>query len=78
MLTYVLVSLTSWITAVKSEHDDNMILESPTILERTVKSYKQETKESKRKHRPQFPTDDHIYFKSIALRLFWKYLPKVN
>ncbi len=70
MLTYVLVSLMSWITAVKLEHDSNMILESPTMLERTVRSYKQETKESKQKHRPQFPTDDRIYFKSIALRLF--------
>ncbi len=47
-----------------------MTLESSTMLERTVKSYKQETKESKRNHRPQFSTDDHIYFKSIALKLF--------
>ncbi len=70
MLTYVLVSLTSWITAVKSEHDGNMTLESPTMLERTVKSYKQETKELKRNHRPQFHTDDRSYFKSITLRLF--------
>ena len=52
MLTYVLVSLTSWITAVKSEHDGNMTLESPIVLERTVKSYKQETKEPKRNYRP--------------------------
>ncbi len=70
MLTYVLVSLTSWITAVKSEHDGNMTLEFPTMLERTVKSYKQETKEPKRNYRPQFPTDDHFNFKRIALRLF--------
>ena len=47
MLTYILVSHTSWITAVKSKHDGNMILESSTMLERTVKSYKQETKELK-------------------------------
>ncbi len=40
MLIYVLVSHTSWITAVKSEHNGIMTLESPTILERTVKSYK--------------------------------------
>ena len=40
MLIYVLVSHISWITAVKSEHNSNMILESPTMLERTVKSYK--------------------------------------
>ena len=32
MLTYVLVSLTSWITAVKPEHDGNMTLEFPTML----------------------------------------------
>ncbi len=47
MLTYVLVSLMSWIIAVKSEHDGNMTLESPTVLERTVKSCKQETKKPK-------------------------------
>ncbi len=63
MLTYVLVSLMSWITAVKSEHDGIMTLESPIMLERTVKSYKQETKELKRKYRSQFPTDDHFNFK---------------
>ncbi len=74
MLTYVLVSHTSWITAVKSEHDGIMILEFSTILERTVKSYKQETKKLKWNHRPQFYTDDHIHFKRITLRLYWKYL----
>ena len=47
MLTYILVFHTLWIIAVKSEYDDNMILESPTMLKRTVKSYKQETKEIK-------------------------------
>ncbi len=47
MLTYILVSHMSWITAVKSEHDGNMILESSTMLERIVKLYKQETKKLK-------------------------------
>ncbi len=47
-----------------------MTLESPIMLERTVKSYKQETKELKRNYRPQFPTDDRNNFKRIVLRLF--------
>ena len=53
----------------------NMILESPTMLERTVKSYKQETKELKWNYKPQFTTVKRIifwkvtwvYFKSIFL-----------
>ena len=47
ILIYVLVSHTLWITVVKSEHDDNMTFESSTMLEGTVKSYKQETKKIK-------------------------------
>ena len=47
MLTYILVSHISWIIAVKLEHDGIIILESPIMLKRIVKSYKQKTKEIK-------------------------------
>ena len=63
MLTYVLVSYMSWLIAVKSEYDGNIILEFPTILERIVKSYKQKIKETKWNHRSQFYSDDHFIFK---------------
>jgi len=70
MLIYVLVSHMSWITTIKSEYDGIITLEFPTMLERTVKSYKQETKKLKQNHRPQFHTDDRIHFKRITLRLY--------
>ncbi len=54
----------------------NMTLEFPIMLEKTIKLYKQKTKKLKWNHRSQYLTDDYIYFKSIILRLFWKYLSK--
>ena len=50
----------------------NMILESPTMLERTVKSYKQETKELKWNHKSQYLTNDYIYFKKYYSKIILK------
>ena len=78
MLKYVLVSYTSWIIAIKSEHDGIMTLEFFTMLERIFKSYKQETKKSKWNHKPQFTIDKCIIFWKVILNLFWKYFSYYN